>query len=301
MSRWMGIDGGGSTLRVVVVDDDLTVLTSVERAETANPSVIGHEAAAGLIREAMREALTQHTIDGVGLGIAGAANAHSEAWLREVVAGVLPDVFVAPSSDMEIALVGAAGERRGVLLLSGTGSVAYGINEAGRALQVGGWGYLLGDEGSGYWIGMQALRTLIHETDGLLQTSSTLPQRLCAELGWSRPHEILRWLYASGAPRTRDVAALAHLVFEAAAEGDTHAHHIIETAAQDLHQLAQTIISRLEMHQPFIAFGGGLLTSDTLLSHRVCALLTLPSHPIPRYSPVIGAALLAKLTQEKQS
>ena len=73
---------------------------------------------------------------------------------------MLPAAQIALSSDVEIALVGALGQRLGIVVLAGTGSAAYGVNRAGDALLVGGWGYLLGDEGSGYWIGAEALRLL---------------------------------------------------------------------------------------------------------------------------------------------
>src|SRR6185295_15071152 len=105
-------------------------------------------------------------LSGAGVGIAGASVIHSEDWLREVFSTIMPGVPFVPSSDLEIALVGALGERRGVLVLAGTGSAGFGINLAGQSLQVGGWGYLLGDEGSSYWIGMQALQMLTRLADG---------------------------------------------------------------------------------------------------------------------------------------
>lgn len=296
----MGIDGGGSNIRIVIVDDEMTVITQIERAETANPNAIGREKSADLIRSLMRTALNEANleIDGVGIGVAGAAAVHSEAWLREVVTGVLPQMFVVPSSDYEIALVGALGERRGILLLSGTGSVAFGVNEHGDSLQVGGWGYLLGDEGSGYWIGLEALRTMIHQADGTHAYGSKLPERVQKALGFTKAQDVILWLYGNQAPRTRDIAALAQIVLEESAN-DTRAGDIIEMAAQSLHRLVMALVERLSMEQPQIAFGGGLLMSDNLLSRRVCALLGLPTLPTPKYSSVIGAALLAKLRKEE--
>ena len=157
MTYYMGIDGGGSTVRVVIVTPDLTICGQSE-GPTVNPGVVGSENAANTIRQAMRTALksanlTADQIAAVGIGVAGAAAYHSADWLRAVVGAVTPQARIVPSADFEIALVGALGQREGVLVLAGTGSLAYGVNAAGETALVGGWGYLLDDAGSGYWIG----------------------------------------------------------------------------------------------------------------------------------------------------
>ena len=125
MTLYMGIDGGGSNLRVVIVDEQMQILVTVQRG-TANPRIIGQEQSALLIQDAMREALAQVTepVRGVGIGIAGASAVYARDWLHEVIHAVLPDVHVAAGSDYEIALVGANSAREGILLLAGTGSVA---------------------------------------------------------------------------------------------------------------------------------------------------------------------------------
>jgi len=160
MLYYMGIDGGGTHLRIVIVDEQLRALAQYESG-TANPNHIGRVAAAEHIRDSIhktldRSSLSPESIAAVGIGIAGASAAYARDWLLETVALALPSSEIVPSSDVEIALVGAHGRPEGVLLLSGTGSVAYGINASGESFQSGGWGYLLGDEGSGYWIGMEA-------------------------------------------------------------------------------------------------------------------------------------------------
>ncbi len=166
---FMGIDGGGSTVRVAIITPEMQ-LCGETHGSTANPGVVGTAAATHTIRAAMHDALTvaQLTpaqIAAVGIGVAGAAAHHSADWLREIVADVTPNAHIVPSADFEIALVGALGERRGVLLLAGTGSVAYGVNEMGETALVSGWGYLLDDAGSGYWIGKQALNAVVRAGD----------------------------------------------------------------------------------------------------------------------------------------
>jgi glucosamine kinase len=299
MSYWLGIDGGGSNLRVVITADDLTPIATTF-GETANPSVIGREASADRIHVAVHEALSQAGLDhvaiaGAGVGIAGASVAHSESWLRQILAVILPGVPAVPSSDVEIALIGANGERQGVLLLAGTGSAVFGVNAAGQSLQVGGWGYLLGDEGSSYWIGMRVLQLLARAADGRETCPPVFTTQILAALALESEADLIPWLYRSEQPRTRDIAQLARLVIENASVGVEVAAQIAQVAASELALLCHTMIRRLDMENPRIAFAGGLLDNDNFLSTYLCQMLGLNQRPIPLYPPVIGAALLAQI------
>lgn len=296
MRTVIGIDGGGSTARAAVVDQGLAVLGQA-RDGTANPNVAGREQAALTIQAALRAAimdagLSPEQIGAVGIGVAGADAAHSEAWLREVTAGVLPDVVVVPSSDHEIALTGAHGERRGILVLAGTGSLACGANAAGDYVKVGGWGYLLGDEGSGYWLGLEGLRAVVRAADGR-GAATSLSAALLERLGLPDALALIAWLYRAAVPRNAEAAALAALVLQQAEQGDTAASSIVEAAANELAQAARTAQRRLNDEPLPVAFAGGLLAEVNPLSRRLCQLLGLEAVPAPRYPPVIGAAILA--------
>ncbi len=309
MTLYLGIDGGGSTLRVALTDADLRPLAQAETAGSANPSLIGQDAAAILIQQMVSQLIAQagitaDAITAAGIGIAGAAVSHSAVWLRKLLMPVLPDMVIVPSSDFEIALTGAHGARHGVLLLAGTGSVAYGINADGQALQVGGWGYLVGDEGSGYWIGLEALRGLIRRYDGLESGAAPLDAQLLGTLGLREAPALIEWLYRAGTPpgmpRTRELAALATVVLQAAQDGDEAAVTIIRQAAGHLVRLAETLNRRLGLTNPPVAFAGGLLNEPNPLSLAVVDHLHLAAFPVAQYPPVMGAALLAKLTCEGQ-
>jgi glucosamine kinase len=293
--KWLGVDGGGSTLRIALVDDDLRELATYQGA-TVNPNSIGHDEAEARIQAGIR-AVIDDTLSsgdvGVGIGIAGASAEHSEAWLREVVAGVLHEAFVVPSSDKEIALVGGRGQLDGVVLLCGTGSVAYGRHQSQR-LRAGGWGYLLGDEGSGYWIGLQAVKYITLEVDGRLPHTTKIPQAIIAELGILQHSDIIRWTYHEAQPS--DIARLTQIVLAYAAEGDVGALAIVNEASSALVQLAGHVVSNLGLSVEDIVYAGGLLTADTLLQKHVTDGLGLANVPMPQYEPVIGGALLAKLT-----
>ena len=296
---FMGIDGGGSTLRVVIVNHALAPLAEATRS-TANPSVIGHEAAASLIQSAMREALSHvsEPIDSVGIGVAGASAVHSTPWLLQVVTQVLPHALVVPGTDMLIALVGAHGALRDVMVLAGTGSVALAINGHGESVQAGGWGFLLGDEGSGFWLALEAMRACVRWQDGTLPEARELAQRVMASLGLARGVDLIPWVYRQPTP-TRDIAAQASLVLEAAREGDAVARDIVSRGAAALATLTRAVIARAELEAPAIQFCGGLLGIDNPLSTALVQELNLSSRPISLYPPVIGAALLAKIRLER--
>jgi glucosamine kinase len=297
MSLWLGIDGGGSNLRLVLANDDLQIIAQSDTPQSANPNIIGRDTALTFIQSAIAALIEGYQVHGVGIGISGASAEHAESWLREVVTGVLPSVHVAPASDIEIALVGAHGQRYGVLLLAGTGSVAYAINRMGEALQIGGWGYLLGDEGSGYWLGMGALKTFTLAHDGRLEKSSTLTERVRAELELKKGRALVEWLYRKQPVPVAEVAKLARLVLEEA--DDWQAQALIQKAADELAQLVYLGLERLKMYDAPIAFAGGLLSEANPLSLAVMENLKLREIPRTRYSPVLGAALLAKLTYPK--
>ena len=297
---FMGIDGGGSNLRITITDADLRSLASIESGP-ANPSVIGHDNARSLIQLQIADALRQARLQPQGIaaaaiGIAGASNLHSEEWLMETVKPTLPDALIVPSSDLEIALVGSLGQRQGILLLAGTGSAVYGVSPGGQRLQIGGWGYLLGDEGSGYWIGSQLLRHIIARHDQGASSKDDALTRSCMDaLGLSEPRELIAWLYRSKeAPATR-MASLAELVLNAVADGSKWATFCVESAAEQLSRQVDLMRSRLNYESAPIAFAGGLLDNDNALSQRVTQRLGLPQRPMARHSPVIGAALLATM------
>jgi N-acetylglucosamine kinase-like BadF-type ATPase len=291
----MGIDGGGSTVRVAITAADLSVIAQID-GDSVNPSSIGHEMAAARIQAAMRAALDaagRPPLAAVGIGVAGAMGAHSEPWLRATVGAVLPGVPVAASSDMEIALVGAHGARRGVMVLAGTGSAACAVGADGAWAQAGGWGYMLGDEGSGYWLVMEALRVFTRVADGVDPGGAALAERMMAALGWAQPLDVVPWLYRLPPP-TREIARYARIVLEAAAEGDSAALSIVDRGAAALAAITRAVMLRAGA-APDICFCGGLLTADNALSRALCRRLGLAELPLPRFAPVIGAALLAQL------
>ncbi len=299
MTLVMGIDGGGSSVRVVILDTRLSILGQ-SHGLAVNPNLVGQAQAAARIQAAMREALASAglesaRIEAVGAGVSGILAAGLGGWLRDVVAAVIPQAVITVCPDYEIALVGAHGRREGLLVLSGTGSLACGINAAGESALVGGWGYLLGDEGSGVWLGLAGLRAAVRSADGL-ESPTGLLIALLDTLALAQPRDLVRWLHRPAGIPTAEVAALAPLVLAQAEAGDDAAGRIVAEAAAHLATAARRVAACLSMVEPRIAFAGSLLTHDNLLSRMLCSELGLAELPQALHSPVVGAGLLACLS-----
>ena len=302
--HFLGIDGGGSGLRVAIVDAAMRVICSVE-ASAANPNVIGPDEAQEVIRAAVMQALSQagrstEDVVAAGIGVSGASQQHSREWLLATLAPVLPISLIMSSSDLEIALVGALGQRQGVLILAGTGSAAFGIAPDGRSLQIGGWGYLLGDAGSGYWIGKQVLQSIIrnHENHPYANGETfayAFEQHILAELNFSHPRQLIAWLYRGQRAPPVQLADLARLVLKLAETGNWQAQNILQRAALHLVAQANLLMKQLAYQDAPVAFAGGLLNHSNFLSEEVARRLGLCERPAAIYPPVIGAALLAKM------
>lgn len=291
---FIGIDGGGSTVRAVVTDERLNVLGSA-RGGSVNPNSVGRDPAARTIKEIVSAALTLadvrvNEVHAVGAGIAGAMTAPFHDWLMEILRDVLPLARIHITTDMEIALIAAHGERRGVLVSAGTGSAAFGVNDQGDALLVGGWGYLLGDEGSGAWIGLQALKHIVQSSDR--GQPSILAERMFDLLQISEARDLVPIIYQPGVPAAPRLARLAPLVL-GLADSDDVAKGIVESAAVHLAELVNVLKERLKMDSPAIRFGGGLLSEVNPLSRALQALLCLESFPTSVYSAEIGAVIYA--------
>ncbi len=305
---FMGIDGGGTSLRIAITDGAMQVISSL-KTSASNPNLVGKDQAQKHIRSAIlsglrRAEVSPQAIQSVAIGIAGASAEHSRDWLIATLEPVLPDSLLVAASDLEIALVGALAKRHGVLLLAGTGSAAFGISPAGRRLQIGGWGYLLGDPGSSYWIGRQALQQMIERYDRVgggvdAKRDDPLFDCILQRLGISNHRLIVDWLYRSQSPPATRIADIARIVLTLAEDGNWPALNILQAAAIQLVRQTKLLLQRLDYPGAEIAFAGGLLEKDNLISMDVARRLGLDQRPIAKHPPVIGAALLAKMEWER--
>ncbi len=281
----LGIDGGGSTLRIGIYGESLKCIYLLELSETANPSVLGFAQAEELLKSTLQKTIDEagiapSTVHFVGAGMAGAAQ--NPDWLSAILNQSLPHAQITVAPDYEIALIGAHGERYGVLVLSGTGSAACGINASGESAHSGGWGYLLGDGGSGYWLGLEILKSATRVADGCMEETS-LYQQTFTHLKISAPEELISWIYNPDR-NNREISQMAPLVLACAAAGDLEAYRIVEDGAEHLYQLYLSVVKRLDFANPPVMFAGGLLSSDTLLRRLLMQKIGLEKVPAPKFS-----------------
>jgi N-acetylglucosamine kinase-like BadF-type ATPase len=291
-----GIDGGQSSTSAVVVDERGIVRGrgrsgpsdhvdeppgSNKCAAACAAALAAAVAAAGLPRGLQLEAVVA--------GISGYDDGFDGAPVR------LPARAQRIVHDAPIALAGAIQTRPAVVVIGGTGSVAYGEDGARGAVTVGGWGYLFGDEGSAYALARDALAEAMRADD----RGELSPLGDAALAFFDRPS--LRTL-ATAALRGRlsraAIASFARVVQDAARLGDSHAEAIVTAAADRLAQLAAAAIARLPVeNRPVrVAFSGGTFANELFQARTRAALAALVPEAIvepPRYGPAIGAALLA--------
>lgn len=298
----LGIDGGGTKTQAVIAGDDGRV-RGTGLGGPSNYDDIGVERSRANIGRAVAAAraeagLGETPFDAAFLGLAGIVAAQD----HDVVRAIAGDLRLAPAErlgvhhDCRIALAGGLSGRPGIVLIAGTGSSCYGLNAAGADWRAGGWGNLIGDEGSGYWLGVQALRCAVRAYDGR-GAATPLQAEVRRALGLADMNEIMHRVYATGMSRA-EIAALAPLVFAAAEAGDDVALGLLRRAADDLAECVAAVAGRLGFSGDCeIALVGGLLQRGDLLARALDATLRarMPQSrcTLPELPPVLGAALLA--------
>jgi N-acetylglucosamine kinase-like BadF-type ATPase len=190
--------------------------------------------------------------------------------------------------------VAGAPARVGIVVLSGTGSIAYGVDPGGTVARSGGFGSLLGDEGSGYWLGNQALRAVVRASDGR-GPSTALTPIVFEALAVASVEELVPLVYEHHLPRSA-VAALAGRVERARAQGDGVASELIGRAAQELVLAGQAVARKLQFDKPHpVVLAGGVFQACPSLARMVTDRLALPlARPsVLDREPAHGAVALA--------
>jgi len=231
-------------------------------------------------------------------GVAGASHPGNNARVREALsAAVVPGVPVDVGSDMPSALWSGTRGAPGIVLVAGTGATAYGEDGHGRTHRAGGWGYLIGDDGSGYALGREAVRAICRQFDGAGRLT-VLWEKLAAAHGLSDPLDIVPLVYGGDRPV---FDRLVSLVLEAWREGDPCAREAVERVVEDQAALIRAVYRGLDFSGgPFtLVLRGGLLKPDCairpLLEAALQKSLSDASYRIDGEDapPAFGAALLA--------
>ena len=301
----LAVDGGGTKTQAVVADLEGKVLAR-GLAPSSTIHNVGFEQSCQALTIAIEGALVNvlgpqsrgegrawqsARISAACFGLAGIDSPEDEAqmsrWVREQ--GIASRFAVV--NDAELILAGGTPEGWGIALVGGTGSVCLGRTREGRTVRVGGWGPILGDEGSGYQIAISALRCATQTADGRASAKALLDAVLRY---WSLRDAValIRHVHADETTPS-EIAGLATVVLDLAARGDGDAKAIVEDAAVDLARHVQAVVRKMGVEKPPLALSGGLLRAS--LRQAVLAKIENAVGPVNYVTdPPLGGVVLAR-------
>lgn len=258
MFHVMGIDAGGTKTVCLLADEEGRVLARA-RAGGANLQAAGELQVEKVLHEVMDRVIADQDVvpAAICLGIAGVDRPDDRGVIRGIMKRIGFKARVVIVNDALIALEAGAPGEPGVVIVSGTGSIAYGRNADGQAARSGGWGYVLGDEGSGYWIGRAALRAVLRAADHR-GPETLLTGMLLKHFHVAHPQSLLHAVYHTNMSPAA-IGALASCVQAAARQEDVAASSILRSAADELQGSAVSVARRLgllEERFTFVLSGG---------------------------------------------
>ena len=289
----VGIDAGGSKTRAFAVDRDGAV---VGRGAGGDANLLSSPDPAGSIAAALTESLGSAKPEAVVLSCSGGDRPADREKGRAILAQLLgPQVRIDVTHDAIAALYAGNPSGCGVVLISGTGSIAFGRNDEGDERRAGGWGYLIGDEGSAVWLGLEGLRAAAHHADGR-GAGTSITAHVLRELGVQSFMEVIPQLYGRPHPAPAILAAV-RAVGRAAAETDAIAVSIVQRGAHSLARAASVVAAELRLGDGPVYLAGGAFESLPSLERAVRGelLRMLPRATVEPVSeePAMGAARLA--------
>jgi glucosamine kinase len=291
MPFFLGIDGGGTKTRCIVGDEKSQL--GAGSSSSSKVQRVGEACARDALAAAVHEACVQAGISPRQIartcaGITGSARREIAVLMRNLTSSIVGGE-VEIVGDVEIAFEDAFRSGPGVVVIAGTGSIAYGRNAKGEAARAGGWGFAISDEGSGHWIGVEAVRVALRARDR--GQHSGLLKDVMAKLGAQDFEDFIVRL--NGNPAV-DFAPLFPVVLAASDNGDSVANEILKRTGRELAGLAGVVIERLFGEQAIlVAIHGGVLVSSTIVRNSFAGELK-SRHPLVVFldrevDPVRGA------------
>lgn len=269
----IGIDGGGSKTLALLADASGHILGR-GLGGSANYQNAGFPAASRALLDAIAAAFSDAGLAvrppaALCMGIAGSDRPEDQRLYLDWAAATWPGAAVEVVNDAELVLAAGTPEGWGIALIAGTGSIVYGQSVDGRMARAGGWGHVMGDEGSGYAVGQAALRAVMVAFDGR-GPATALTEAVLRHWGLAAPPDLVGQVYRSGIGPA-EIAALAPLVHAAAEQGDTAAAGILARAGDDLALAAAAVVEGLGLGrctstgEVACALAGGLIVNGPLL------------------------------------
>lgn len=295
MTLYAGIDGGGSRTRAILLDPTTGVSAKGE-AGASNPNSVGAAAAVEHVMTALSHALAilgkpRSEVGAMVAALAGVGRPETADAVRNLLSRHLPSAWVDVVPDALAALAGGSNAEPGSVLVVGTGSVAFAEGAGRRIVRSGGYGYLIGDEGSGFAIGRHGLRAVMQAYDGR-GPETALTETACRRLDCARVPDIVERVYGVEHP-VGAVAAFAASVVKLRHQ-DEVAGAIVRRAQAAHVRLVESVRRQLGRDAtPTVVVTGGLYEGDPSLLVGLTAALPECSCRLPQHSAVEGAALLA--------
>lgn len=294
----LGIDAGGTKTVCLLANEQGRVVAEA-RGGGANLQSVGELEVEKVLHGVMESAVAN--VDdapvAICLGIAGVDRPSDSETIRSIMHRIGYKARTLVVNDALVALEAGAADEPGVVIVAGTGSIAYGRNRSAQAARAGGWGYLIGDEGGGFWIGRSALASVVRQFDGR-GPATQLTDLVLRHMGLASPTELIHEIYYRDLHR-RAIAGLAALVHQAANEGDAVAAQILTRAGTELATAAASVITRLGMRGdafPTVLAGGifrGVPSLVTDVDTRLSEIAPRSAVRLLQVEPAVGAVRLA--------
>ena len=298
----VGIDGGGTTTRAVIIDENNAVIGRGQ-GDSSNLYNLGLDGALASIATSIGSALSaanvsRDSVGSWGFGLAGLSGPAEKARWRAALAPIYAG-DLAVDEDVAAAWAGALGPEAmslgGAVLIAGTGANCFGQNASGERRRVDGWGPLLGDRGSGYWLGEAGIRAAVASFDAATAPTS-LQDALLKHFEVENVEALVGVVYAANFRRDRIAAFVPHVV-EAARAGDAIAIDLLQQSGRQLGQTALAVLKPLGLEK--LALTGGLLENSAEIRAGLQETLGAEFELVqPRFEAVVGAAFLPALEKK---
>jgi N-acetylglucosamine kinase-like BadF-type ATPase len=277
MNYVIGIDGGGTKTALKLADENGNLILSMEGGP-CNINSMGKDSVAKMLKELVADALekaelTMEQIKVLCIGTAGVDRDSDKAIMEEIIrtTGFVNKAII--TNDAVTALYGGVGGAEGIILISGTGSICYGRNSEGETKRAGGWGHLIGDEGSGYYIGINAINRIARAHDGV-EEKTIMTDLILEHLKLESPSGLIEYVYRSGAGKS-EIASLARLVDVAYKQGDAIAEEILLKSAFELFLTSKAVIDGLKLNNKKVtlAVNGSVIEKNECVSSEFKRLM----------------------------
>jgi N-acetylmuramic acid 6-phosphate etherase len=294
--RILGVEGGGTKTAWALVEREGSELRVLEQGKlpASNLRLTSPERLRGIFAELPKQ------IERAGVFLAGCGTAEDRQSLATLCAEIWPGAKIITGSDRDSGRAAALGHADGIVVNAGSGSSVTG-RRGDKIENAGGWGHILGDAGGGYFIAIQALRLILREYD-LHRGEMQFATKVLHALALNNLDELVRWAQVAD---KMEIAALAPVVFEAAANGDTRVMEIVEEGARYLSEYVEVVATRLHLLAPKVILIGGLFQRDSIYTHAFRRRLkkNLPDARVAtaERAPEVGAAWLAAEMSEQGS